>query len=102
MTRAPADRDAADDRAPADRHAALDPRRAARASVFALVATAIEKGGAMLLLLLIARTLGAEDFGRYAALMALVAFAQLAAEFGQEPVLVRLLAQRSGGDRCCR
>lgn len=98
MTRAPADRDAADDRAPADRHAALDPRRAARASVFALVATAIEKGGAMLLLLLIARTLGAEDFGRYAALMALVAFAQLAAEFGQEPVLVRLLAQRSGGD----
>lgn len=73
----------------------LDPRRAARATVFALVATALEKGGAMVLLLLIARTLGAEDFGRYAALMALLAFVQLGAELGQEPVLVRLLAQRS-------
>jgi O-antigen/teichoic acid export membrane protein len=79
--------------------AALDPRRTARATVFALAATAIEKGGAMLLLLVIARTLGAADFGRYAALMALLAFVQLAAEFGQEPVLVRLLAQRPGDER---
>jgi O-antigen/teichoic acid export membrane protein len=75
--------------------APLDVRRVARATAFALVATALEKGGAMVLLLLIARTLGAEEFGRYAALMALLAFVQLAAELGQEPVLVRLLAQRS-------
>ena len=53
----------------------------------------------MLLLLLIARALGTDDFGRYAAVMALVAFVQLAAEFGQEPVLVRLLAQRRAEDR---
>lgn len=79
-------------------HAPLDPRRAARATVFALVATALEKGGAMALLVLIARTLGADDFGRYAALMALVAFVQLGAELGQEPVLVRLLAQRGGAE----
>lgn len=76
----------------------LDVRRTARATGFALLATALEKGGAMVLLLLIARTLGAEDFGRYAALMALLAFVQLAAELGQEPVLVRLLAQRSAGE----
>ncbi len=74
--------------------AALDPQRAARATAFAVAATAIEKGGAMLLLLFIARTLGTDDFGRYAALMALVTFVQLGAEFGQEPVLVRVLAQR--------
>ncbi|MBI3767339.1 MAG: oligosaccharide flippase family protein [Deltaproteobacteria bacterium] len=78
--------------------AALDPRRTARATAFALTATAIEKGGAMLLLLVIARTLGAEGFGRYAGLMALLAFVQLGVEFGQEPVLVRLLAQRTAGD----
>ncbi len=76
----------------------LDAGRAGRATTFALAATALEKGGAMVLLLLIARMLGAEDFGRYAALMALVAFAQLGADFGQEPVLVRLLAQRSAGE----
>ncbi len=52
----------------------------------------------MVLLLLIARTLGTDEFGRYAALMALVTFVQLGAEFGQEPVLVRLLAQGAGGD----
>lgn len=67
--------------------------------MFALIATAVEKGGAMLLLLLIARVLGTDDFGRYAAVMALVAFVQLAAEFGQEPVLVRLLAQRGREER---
>jgi O-antigen/teichoic acid export membrane protein len=76
----------------------LDPHRTARATAFAVAATAIDKGGAMLLLLVIARTLGAEDFGRYAALMALLTFVQLGAEFGQEPVLVRLLAQGTGGD----
>ncbi len=76
----------------------LDPHRTARATAFAVAATAIEKGGAMLLLLFIARTLGAEDFGRYAALMALLTFVQLGAEFGQEPVLVRLLAQGAAGD----
>ena len=83
---------------PSPRPSSLDPRRTARATAFAVAATVIEKGGAMLLLLFIARTLGAEDFGRYAALMALVTFVQLGAEFGQEPVLVRLLAQRGRGD----
>ncbi len=79
--------------------APLDVRRTARATGFALLATALEKGGAMVLLLLIARTLGTEDFGRYAALMALLAFVQLGAELGQEPVLVRLLSQRPEGER---
>jgi len=83
---------------PSPRPSSLDPRRTACATAFAVAATVIEKGGAMLLLLFIARTLGAEDFGRYAALMALVTFVQLGAEFGQEPVLVRLLAQRVRGD----
>ena len=75
---------------PSPRPSSLDPRRTACATAFEAV------GG--LLLLFIARTLGAEDFGRYAALMALVTFVQLGAEFGQEPVLVRLLAQRGRGD----
>lgn len=79
--------------------ASLDVRRTARATGFALVATALEKGGAMVLLLLIARTLGTEDFGRYAALMALLAFVQLGAELGQEPVLVRLLSQGSEAEQ---
>jgi O-antigen/teichoic acid export membrane protein len=79
--------------------ARFDVRRTARATGFALVATALEKGGAMVLLLVIARTLGAEDFGRYAALMALLAFVQLGAELGQEPVLVRLLSQRPDAER---
>lgn len=48
----------------------------------------------MVLLLAVARLLGTEAFGRYAALLALLAFVQLAVELGQEPVLVRLLAQR--------
>ena len=77
----------------------FDVRRTARATGFALIATALEKGGAMVLLLVIARTLGAEDFGRYAALMALLAFVQLGAELGQEPVLVRLLSQRPDAER---
>ena len=72
---------------------ALDARRTGRSTLFALAATALDKGGAMVMLLLIARLLGAEDFGRYAALMAWLALFQVAAEFGQEPVLVRLLAQ---------
>jgi O-antigen/teichoic acid export membrane protein len=78
---------------------AVDARRTGRAATFALIATAVEKGGAMLLLLLIARILGTDDFGRYAAIMTLVAFVQLAAAFGQEPVLVRLLAQRAPAER---
>jgi PST family polysaccharide transporter len=61
--------------------------------LFALAATAVEKGGGMILLLAIARLLGTEQFGRYAALMSLVALFQVATEFGLEPVLVRLLAQ---------
>lgn len=72
---------------------AIDARRTGRSTLFALAATALDKGGAMVMLLLIARLLGAEDFGRYAALMAWLALFQVAAEFGQEPVLVRLLAQ---------
>jgi O-antigen/teichoic acid export membrane protein len=70
----------------------LDSAGVARSTRFALLATAIEKGGAMALLLVVARLLGAEGFGRYAAVMSLVALAQVAAECGQEPVLVRLLA----------
>jgi len=70
------------------------PAGAARSTRFALIATAIDKGGAMVLLLAIARLLGAEGFGRYGAIMSLVALAQVAAECGQEPVLVRVLAQR--------
>ena len=72
---------------------AIDARRTGRSALFALAATALEKGGAMVMLLVIARLLGTEDFGRYAALMAWLALFQGAAELGQEPVLVRLLAQ---------
>lgn len=74
--------------------APLDTRRAARGAALALAAAAIEKGGAMLLLIAIARLLGTADFGRYAALTSLLAFAQVAAELGQEPILVRALAQQ--------
>jgi len=74
--------------------AALDASGATRSTRFALLATAIEKGGAMALLLVIARLLGAEGFGRYGAVMSLVALVQVAAECGQEPILVRLVAQR--------
>lgn len=74
----------------------------ARGTLFALLAMALDKGGGVLVLLLIARLLGADDFGRYAALMSLLAFFQIAAEFGQEPVLVRLLAQQRGADRDAR
>ncbi len=70
----------------------------ARGTLFALLAMVVDKGGGVVVLLLIARLLGADDFGRYAALMSLLAFFQIAAEFGQEPVLVRLLAQHRGAD----
>jgi len=71
----------------------------ARSTLFALVAMALDKGGGVLVLLLLARLLAPEDFGRYAALMSLLAFLQIAAEFGQEPVLVRLLAQQRAAGR---
>jgi O-antigen/teichoic acid export membrane protein len=73
--------------------AGVDARRAARSTAFALAATAIDKGGGLVLLLAIARLLGTDGFGRYAALMSLLALFQVAAELGQEPVLVRFLAQ---------
>jgi len=76
---------------------ALDVTRAARSTRFALLATAIEKGGTMALLLVIARLLGAEGFGRYAAVMSLLALVQVAAECGQEPILVRMVARRGTG-----
>ena len=73
-------------------------RGPARGTLFAVLAMVLDKGGGVVVLLLIARLLGADDFGRYAALMSLLAFFQIAAEFGQEPVLVRLLAQHRGAD----
>lgn len=74
----------------------LAPRSHARSTAFALAATALDKGGGVLVLLLVARLLGTVDFGRFAALMSLLAFVQIAAELGQEPVLVRKLAQHRG------
>lgn len=64
-----------------------------RRTALAVVATVLERAGGVLMLLLIARLFGPDDFGHFAALLSFFSFFQVLAELGQEPVLVRLLAQ---------
>ena len=66
----------------------------ARGVGWGVLAQAVDKILPVVILLYLARTLGAEDFGTYSFVLAYLAFFQIAAEYSIDTVLVRSMTQR--------
>ncbi|MFP6610335.1 MAG: flippase [Deltaproteobacteria bacterium] len=66
----------------------------ARGAGWGILAQAVDKILPVAILLYLARTLGAEDFGTYSFVLAYLAFFQIAAEYSIDTVLVRSMSQR--------
>lgn len=70
-------------------------RPLARGSAFGLATLVVEKVSALVLVVLLARTLSPDDYGRYSFVIAYLTLFQVLADVGLEPTLLRRLSQRS-------
>jgi O-antigen/teichoic acid export membrane protein len=64
-----------------------------RGGAFGFLALAVEKGAAMGLVIALARTLAAADYGRYSFIVSYLTFFQVLADFGVEPIALRRFCQ---------
>src|SRR5512140_186055 len=68
----------------------------ARNSVYGLLALGVDKGVFMAIILVLARYLGPEDFGRWVFVITYIAVFQVIADLGIEMVVVRRVSQEPG------
>lgn len=70
-------------------------RPLARGSAFGLATLIVEKASALVLVVVLARTLSPDDYGRYSFVIAYLTLFQVLADIGLEPTLLRRLSQTS-------